>query len=212
MSEPLVSILLPHLRNESNNAALQICLDCLIANTSINFELMIESVAERRDIYRVINRMARRVVTPWIIPWNTDVFASPGWIEPLWEARDVETIASPVLVECGAIPVNERNLERDFGRTPDTFRRHEFEAWAARKHGWKDNWKEDEEAWYWPSLLSREDFIEMKGFDTRLGGFPEPLDMDFHERWHASGRRFKRVRSYLYHLQAWNEPERGARA
>lgn len=214
MTEPLVSILLPHLRNESNDAALQICLDCLIANTSMNFELKIESVAERRDIYRVINRMARMVVTPWIIPWNTDVFAAPNWLEPLWAARDLETIASPVLVECGAIPVNDRNLERDFGRTPDTFQRHEFEAWARRPHRWKDDWKEDEQAWFFPSLIPNRKFLALGGFDTKRGHFPDnELDMFFWETWRQSGGLFKRVHgSYMYHLQGYHEPERGLRA
>lgn len=212
MTQPLVSILLPHLRNPSNDAALRVCLDCLITNTGINFELMLESVAERRDIYGVLNHMAARCNTDWILPLNTDVFVAPGWIEPLYEARDADTIVSPVMVECGAIPVNDLNLERNFGRRPETFRRAEFETWVADGGGWRDDWRDGDAAWYFPSLLARDGFVNaMHGFDTDLGGFPAPLDVDYWARWTARGGKFKRVQSFVYHLQAYNETERGVR-
>jgi GT2 family glycosyltransferase len=208
MTTPLVSILLPHLRNPSNDAALRICLDCIVANTDINYELIVESVAERRDIYGVVNRMAEKAVSEWIIPMNTDVFVSPGWIQPLYDARSFDTIVSPVMVECGAIPVSDRNLERDFGRTPDAFHRAEFDYWVRMGGEWKPDWRADAEAWYWPSLIPRRAFLALGGFNTALGGFPDPLDKDFHERWARAGCGFRRVRSFVYHLQAWSDGER----
>jgi len=214
MTEPLVSILLPHLRNESNNQALRICIDCIIANTDINYELIIESVEERRGIYEVVNRMARAAKSDWLIPFNSDVFVAPNWIRPLYDARDRYTIVSPVMVECGAIPVNDRNLEKNFGRTPETFRRIDFEAWVAAGGGWRSDWKEDEQAWYFPSLIPQWQFFDddnIAGFDTSLGDFPEPIDMDYWERWAANGGRFKRVRSFVYHLQVYSDPTRGVR-
>lgn len=213
MTQPLVSILLPHLRNPSNDAALRVCLDCLVANTGLNYELIVESVEERRDIYSVLNQMAERANSEWLVFWNTDCFAAPGWLEPLYNLRDIHTIVSPVMVECGAIPVNDRNLERNFGRTPETFRRAEFEAWAQAGGDWKPDWQELEESWYFPSLISRYSFNFLRGFDTHLGSFPtEPVDIYFWDKWRASGRKFRRVRSFIFHLQAYNEPERGVRA
>lgn len=211
MTKPLFTILLPHLRNDSNNEALRICLDCLVANTGLNYELMLESVAERRDIYAVLNSMAARAVTDWLVPINTDTFAAPGWAEPMWQARAHYRIVSPVLVECGAIPVNDRNLQKDFGRKPETFRRAEFEAWVQAGGGWRDDWHTYDEAWYHPALIERDAFLGMSGYNTSIGEFPAELDMDFHERWKADGRGFQRVNSYFYHLQAYNEPERGNR-
>jgi hypothetical protein len=211
MTQPLVSILLPHLRNPDNDPALRIALDTLITNTPLNFELLLESVAERRDYYTVLNQMAARAQALWILPTNTDVFYAPGWMEPLWDARDYNTIVSPVMVECGAIPVNDRNLMRDFGRMPETFRRTEFEQWVADGGGWRDDWREDAESWYHPSLYNRQAFLNMGGYDTSLGAFPEPLDMDYHERWTARGGKFKRVRSWVYHLQNYSNVGRGER-
>lgn len=209
--KPVVSILLPHLRNPSNDAALRVCLDCLVANTGMNYELIIESVEERRDIYAVLNQMAARATTEWIIPFNTDVFAAPGWLEPMLAAASADTIVSPVMVECGAIPVNDRNLERNFGRTPETFRRGEFEAWVQSGGGWRDDWCDGCESWYFPSLLSRDTFLGLGGFDNHYGGFPDPLDMDFWLLWELNDGKFKRARSFMYHLQVYSDPTRGIR-
>ena len=199
MTTPLVSILLPHLREPANDKALRICLDCIVANTGLNYELIVESVAERRDIYRVVNHMAERANSDWIIPTNTDVFVAPGWVEPLYEARDTQAIISPVMVECGKIGVHVLNYERNFGTTPENFNREAFEQFV-RDGG---EWREGDRAWYFPSLLPRRAFLDMGGFDTTKGSFPDPLDIDFWDRWGASGRQFKRVRSWVYHLQQW---------
>lgn len=211
MISPPISILLPHLRNQSNDASVRIAIDTLAAHTDMDYELMVEAVAERRDIYAVLNRMARRALGEYIIPWNSDVFASPNWIAPLWAARDPQTIVSPVMVECGAIPVNDLNLGRDFGRRPETYRRADFEAWAREGGGWRDDWRDGDAAWYFPSLLNRRAFLDIGGFDTSIGGFPAALDMDLWQRWRENGGKFKRVASFVYHLQCFSDTERGVR-
>lgn len=210
--KPLISILLPHLRNSYNDAALAIALSCIATNTDIDYELIVEGVAERRDIYGVLNAMAARATSEWLVPFNSDTFAAPGWAETLYAARAENVIASPVMVECGAIPVNDANLERDFGRTPQTFRRDEFETWAALGGGWREHWREDGAAWFFPSLLNRERFLDLGGFDTTRGAFPnDPLDIWFWDTWGNSGGTFRRVRAYVYHLQCYSDEGRGVR-
>jgi hypothetical protein len=219
MTQPLIpsvsaaiSIILPHLRNTDNDKALRIALDTLVTHTDMDYELLLEAVAERRDIYPVVNSMAEQATTDWLVFWNSDTFASPNWIRPLWDARAVNTIVSPVMVECGAIPVNDKNLERDFGRTPETFRRGEFEAWVSAGGEWREHWREDQQAWYFPSLMNRNRFLAQGGFDGTRGQFPEnELDMFFWETWAANGGQFKRVKSWIYHLQAYSETGRGVR-
>ena len=209
--KPLVSILLPHLRNPDNDKALRIALDTLVTHTNIDYELLVEGVEARRDYYTVLNSMAAKATADWILPTNTDVFYSPGWLLPLYDARDFNAIVSPVMTECGAIPVNDRNFERNFGRTPETFRRTEFEAWVEAGGGWRDDWLDGQEAWFHPSLYNKQAFLAMGGFDTTLGSFPAPLDIDYHERWHARGGTFKRARSWVYHLQNFSNVGRGER-
>lgn len=212
MASPLVSILLPHLRNPRNDEALHIALSCLVDNTTLDYELIIEAVEERRDIYPVLNSMAEQAISDWIIPYNSDVFCAPHWLEPIWAARDENTIVSPVMVECGAIPVNNRNLERDFGRTPRTFQRNKFEAWVSAGGGWRDDWHDGEAAWFFPSMLPRKRFLDLGGFDTSLGEFPHvAVDIAFWDTWATAGGKFNRVHSFVYHLQAFSDTERGNR-
>lgn len=205
MTQPLVSILLPHLREPENDKALQIAVDTLIAHTDLDYELIIEGVSERRDIYPVINAMAGRAISDWIVFWNSDVFAAPNWIQPLYEARAVDRIVSPVMVECGAIGVSERNIHKDFGMTPDTYRRTDFEQWVKDGAEWSINWIEGDRAWYFPSLLSRERFLDLGGFDSSFGQFPfDPVDIHFWNTWEAHQGVFKRARSWVYHLQNYS--------
>lgn len=208
MANPDVSILLPHLRTPENDRALRIALDCIASNTSVDYELIVEAVQERRDIYAVLNRMAERALSDWIIPHNSDVFVAPGWLEPLYAARGEDVIVSPVMVECGAIGVAPVNVLRDFGKTPERFRRDEFEAWAAGG-GEMPTLPEGARAWYFPSLLPRRTFLALGGFDSHLGTFPvDPVDMWFWDKWEESGRVFRHARSFVYHLQHWsNEDE-----
>jgi hypothetical protein len=204
VARPLVSILLPHLRERPNDAALQIALSCIVDNTSLDYELIMEAVEERRDIYGVLNGMAQRANSEWIIPHNSDVFVGPGWLEPLYEARDLNAIVSPVMVECGAIGVAPVNLPKDFGKTPDTFRRDEFEAWV-RAGGEMPGVPGGVRRWYFPSLLPRRPFLDMGGFDIARGTFPnDTVDIWFWDKWEAAGKEFRAPRSFVYHLQAYS--------
>lgn len=199
MATPDVSILLPHLREPGNDKAQKIALDCIVSNTGMDYELIIESVATRRDIYPVVNRMAQRAIGEWIVKTNSDVFFAPGWLEAMWEAREPNTIVAGVLVECGAIGVNVLNHHRNFGMTPDSFRRAEFEAWVAGG-GEVPNGR----GWIWPSLHHRQTFLDMGGYDSTRIQWPDPVDLDYWDRWEKAGKYFKRVKSFAYHLQQWS--------
>lgn len=210
MATPDVSILLPHLREPENNQALKIALDCIVSHTSMDYELVMEAVETRRDIYTVINRMAARAHGEWIVPHNSDVFVGPGWLEPMYALRDANAIVSPVMVECGAIGVAPVNLPKDFGKSPQSFRRDAFEDWV-RAGGEMPGIPGDVRRWYFPSLLSRQAFLDMGGFDTTRGQFPyDPLDIWFWDQWEASGKTFRAAQSWVYHLQGYsNEGESG---
>lgn len=203
---PDISIIFPHLRQDANDKALQIALSCIVDNTALDYELMIESVAERRDIYGVLNNMARRAKSEWIVFSNSDVFFAPGWGEPMYEAREVNTIVTGIICECGAIGVADVNWHIDFGMTPQTFRRAEFEEWVeAEGQRAYDTKRIHERGWYFPCLLNRDEFLKQGGFDTTRGIFPEePLDIFFWDNWAATGHGFKRVKSFCFHLQFYS--------
>ena len=202
MASPLVSILLPHLRTPENNKALAVALDCLATNTGIDYELIIEGVEERRDIYPVVNRMVKDARCEWIVKTNSDVFFAPGWLEPMWEAREQNTIVAGVLVEPGAIGVSVQNIHLDFGMRPETFRRADFERFARETRLFPDG-----RGWIWPSLHNRQTFLDICGYDSTHIQWPEPVDLDYWQRWEAAGKQFKRVRSYAYHLQNFSNDD-----
>lgn len=208
---PAISIIFPHLRQSANDKALKIALECIVDNTNIDYELMIESVETRRDIYPVWNSMAQRANSEWLLMSNTDVFFAPGWAEPIYHARDAHTIVSPIMVEPGAIGVNFAAVHGDFGMLPDSFRRREFEAWV-KAEPLPPGWNENTRAWYMPSLIPRQAFLELGGFDTSEGGFPDwHCDKLFWDAWAAAGYKFKRVKSYSYHIQHWSSESEQAR-
>lgn len=207
-AEPVVSILLPHLREPANDAALRVALDCIVAYTDVDYELIVEAVSERRDIYRVINDMAARAKADILCPTNSDVFVGVNWIKPLLELYTPETIVSPIMVEPGAIGVHVLNYHRDFGRTPDTFRREEFNAFIRAGGEWREP---DGRSWYYPSLIPKQGLFDLGGFNTAIGAFPAQVDVDFWDRWEASGRKFRRARSWVYHLQQWSFADRQAK-
>lgn len=200
---PAISILIPHLRNADNDKALKVAIDCILDNTDLDYELIVEAVATRRDIYPVLNNMAHRARAEWIVFANSDTFLAPCWASAMYAARDVNKIIGGVIVECGAIPVNDRNYERNFGRTPDTFDRAGFEALVANGDVWRDG-----EIWYFPCLLNKRAFNHAGGFDTSLGGWPDdPIDLYFWEAWKQSGKAVERVKSYSYHLQCYSSDD-----
>lgn len=200
---PAISIIIPHLRNVDNDKALKVALDCILDNTDLDYELIVEAVATRRDIYPVLNNMAHRARAEWLVFANSDTFMAPGWASTMYEARDVNKIIGGVIVECGAIPVNDRNYERNLGRTPETFDRAGFESLVANADVWRDG-----EIWYFPCLLNKRAFNHAGGFDTSLGKFPDdPIDLYFWDKWKASGRTVERVKSYSYHLQNYSSDD-----
>lgn len=200
MIKPAVSILIPHLAGPENDKALRICLDCLIANTSVVYELIIDTT--RGGVYSFINRMARAASADWIVFLNSDVFMAPNWAQPMLDAAEPNKIVSGVIVECGAIGVNTANVHRNFGMRPETFQRAEFEQWVAESAVSLSG-----DGWYFPSLHNREAFLDMGGFDTTLGEFPVPLDIDYWNRWKQRGGSIQRVPSFCYHLQNYSNEE-----
>lgn len=190
---PDFSILMPHLHTDVDIRALRVALDTLARHTTHDYELIVQA-HHGDNAYPVWNRMARAATTDWLIFTVTDHFFSPGWDVPLWDARDKNTLLVGGLVESGYRPVAEQCIERDFGRSPETFDEAGFNAFAATHP-----LLPDVDAWVWPWLIHKDAFWKMGGFDTH----PSLSDMYFFRKWIASGKQWKRIESYCYHLMCW---------
>lgn len=209
---PAISIIIPHLRNTDNDKALKVAHACIVDNTDLDYELIVEAVATRRDIYPVLNNMAHRARAEWLVFSNSDVFMAPGWASAMYAARDESAIVTGIIAECGAISVAADNYELHYGVTPETYDRAGFEAWVAQEGATIYSHKAHQlRGWYFPCLLNKRVFNHSGGFDSSIGSFPQDAcDMAYWDKWAASGKHFRRVNSWCYHLQNFTseEPER----
>ena len=166
MNNAAFTVILPHKHNVGNDAALRICLSCLMDNTVNEFVLLM-SVADDQPLYATINDMVAIAPTDCCFYINSDMFVAPGWDVPMLELYDNRTIVTGVLVEPGIIAMHHLNLQQDFGRTPETFQRAEFEEWT------KTAPVIDGEGWAAPLMFSRLGHLYLGGFDTSLGWFTD---------------------------------------
>ena len=196
------SVILPHLRNMGNDAALRICLDMLLANTRSDFTLLMDAV-KGGNLYATINRLVEHAPTDCCLYLASDTFLAPNWDVPMLEAYDENTFVTGVLVEPGAIGMHHLNYHKDFGRKPETFRRDAFEAWATDNPHFPNG-----EGWLCPYLFSRKGFLAFGGYESGLSGDHHGFtgaDEALFERWKAAGNRVVRARSYAYHLQRFSQ-------
>jgi hypothetical protein len=200
MTWPTFTIILPHKRNPGNDAALEICLGCLIKNTADSFKLLMDA-AYHAPLYERIDRMVDEARTQYCVILSSDIFVEPGWDIPMMSAINPQTFVTGVVVEPGAIGVHPQNLHMDFGRTPETFRRSEFETWARGAPMLEG------EGWVVPLMFPREAWKALGGLYTSdPDDFPAVApDQALIDRWKESGGLVKRVRSYAYHLQRWSD-------
>lgn len=195
------TVILPHLRNPGNDAAIAICLSCLMDNTVNDFALLMEAV-KGGDLYATINRLVEHAPTECCVYWASDTFAAPGWDVPMLSAYDEHAFVNGVLVEPGAIGVHPESIPKDFGRKPETFRRADFEQYVP------DAPLPNGEGWFCPYMFPRSGWLAHGGLERGLPGDQHGFtgaDEELFERWKASGNRVVRVRSYAYHLQRFSQ-------
>lgn len=194
------TVILPHKRNPGNNRALRVALDCLETNARYDHHLIIDA-AEDKPLYPRINSLVEHAKTDCVIYWSSDMFPAQNWDSPILELFSKDTIVVPIVVEPGVIGIHPANIEADFGRTPETFRREEFEVWA--KTASIPNG-------YWPApwCMSREAFLNAGGLQMNLQGDDDgfsPADQVFFEHWLSKGKYVKRARSFTYHIQRYSQ-------
>lgn len=196
---PELSILIPHKHEPENDKALAIALACLAANTRADYEILVDSTTPA-DPYVVLNRLAASAHGDYLFFSNSDIFVSPNWDVDLLVKAAPEVMVTATLVEPGAIGIYPGNMQRQFGMTPDTFRRADWEEWAVNPDGALP----DGMGFYYYALIHRETFLTRGGFDTTIGTFPTPLDIYFWDKWLADGLSIVRAASLVYHLQNYS--------
>lgn len=196
------TVILPHKRNRGNDAALAIAIDCLQANTVNDFILLMDC-ANDQPLNPRVQSMVEAATTEICIYTASDTFFAPNWDVPMLELYTPETFVTNQLVEPRAIAMHPMNLEADYGRKPETFRREQFERFCTEAPVLSG------EGWYAPYMFNRAKWLEFGGMmQTDIYsdsmGFTS-ADMVLFDKWKAAGNHIRRAHSFAYHLQRYSD-------
>lgn len=195
------SVLIPHYSTPNCDAALGLCIQMLRENTtSKGYELIV--VHGFSDPYVFWNVYSDRAQHETLVFFNNDMLPAPGWDEFMLKHVTDNALVMGYLVEPGVIPPADQNLREDFGRTPATFRRTEFENFCKQQDVPE---VASEMGWYMPVMLTRSFFSRMGKYPT-AAPFPNPNDIAFWNHCVANGADLVRVRSFAYHFQGMSNP------
>lgn len=201
MPSPSLSILIPHYSTPSCDAALNLCIQMFRENTSCkNYELIV--VHGFSDPYVFWNEYADHAQSNNLVFFNNDMLPAPGWDEFMLKHVTDNTLVMGYLIEPGVISPAPQNIHRDFGRTPNSFRRREFEEFC-RAHEVPE--VTQEMGWYMPVMLTLPFFAKMGKYPT-IPPFPHPNDIAFWNHCESRGAELRRVRSFAYHFQGLSNP------
>lgn len=166
--------------------------------------LQVFALGHETDVYAAYNALARVSTTRLLVFANDDMVFGPGWLMPLASSATRDTWVSPILVEPGVVDVASLNVLQDFGRSPKTFRRQEFEAFVL-KHRRSET---TPLGWFQPVCLDRWRFLELCGYPTTKP-FPAPNDLEFFRGLPAVGvKHIRHYSSWVYHFQRLGQIER----
>lgn len=121
-------------------------------------------------IYRAWQEGVLAAPTQWVILMNDDMLGASFWIDELMETKRAQPKSLPtsLLVESGRIHSGMPETVRDFGTTPDTFRREEFLQYAS---GLRRPGKTEPGRLYMPVLFDRQEYFDLDGYPPgNVGG------------------------------------------
>jgi hypothetical protein len=196
-----LSVLIPHYSTPDTDIALQLCISMFRENTVCrNYELII--VQGFTDPYAFWNRYSDHARYEALVFYNNDMLPAPAWDTLMLKHLDDNSLIMGYLLEPGVIQPARQNIHKDFGRSPKTFRREDFERFCSQVDIPE---RVDEMGWYMPVMLTRTFFNRMGKYPTQKP-FPHPNDAAFWDTCTRKGARLVRVRSFSYHFQGMSNP------
>lgn len=195
------SILIPHHSTPACDEALHLLIRMFRENTTCrDYELIV--VQGFKDPYVFWNKYADHAQHENLVFFNNDMLPAPGWDELMMKHLTGNALVMGYLIEPGVIPPADQNIHKDFGRSPASFRRHEFEEFCKSQNVPE---LKQEMGWYMPVMLTRTFFTRMGKYPT-AAPFPNPNDIAFWDHCVAQGANLVRVRSFAYHFQGMSNP------
>ena len=151
-------------------------------------------------VYRAWNVAVREAPTQLVVMLNSDMYVSDYWLDQLvvYKRNNPRTVPTSLLVESGKLPSGMPEYVKNFGMTPDEFKRDEFLAHAALL---REPAAVQAGRLYMPILVDRQEFLD-------IGGYPEcnppgtTGDKDLIRRYTEAGfRHVTALGSIVYHVQ-----------
>ena len=192
----MISIILPYL---TANKCIDLFRKIIAENTTNEYEII--EIADQKDVYGSFNEGAKLANGDLLIFMNDDIFVSKGWDELYVKYVTGKTVGTGYLVEPGVAPVSYKNLEKDFGRTPTSYRHEDFMNWCDKEKSNTPEILQDTKGWYLPMAIKKEFFVDFPNEQK----FPHPNDIllvdDLLPRLCYT---FIMVASFAYHLQGYS--------
>lgn len=196
--KPAYSVIIPYLEtvNGQPNPCIDMCVNFLEKNSSYPIEIV---KVTGFDYYNGINHGVERATSDVIVTFNDDMFVPPNWdVLPMkYVLEDEFNMVSARFIESGRIPVGGGAIEKDFGRSPQTF---DYEAFVKYV-------KELEDTNAFPEVVN-DGLHACPVFITKKNWVPfRPNEFDYDYFYHylpSLGFKMKKVSSYVYHIQSFS--------
>lgn len=190
----MLSIIVPYL---STSPCIEIFKQMIKENTASEYELV--EIVDSTDVYDAFNSGVKRANGELVALLNDDMFVGKDWDVNYVKYTKEKTVCTGYLVEPGVIPVSSRNIHKDFGRSPSSFRKEEFLKWSDEK---RETLPEviDGMGWFMPLVMEKKHWIDYPNEKKH----PHPNDIELLEKILPSmGYKYLKVNSVVYHLQAF---------
>jgi hypothetical protein len=196
MKKPIYSVIIPYLEtvNSKPNTCLDLCIKYLKQNSKYPFEIIPIS---GYDYYTAVNIGVEKATTEIICPINDDMFVEPNWDDLFvkYSLQDDMNCVSGWYVESGRIPVGGDKIEKDFGRTPESFRYDDFVEYIKN---YKKNFNVPEVmdgiVNAAPVFIHKKNWIPFRNNEFDYIYFTDFLP--------SNGFKMKKVSSFVYHIQS----------
>ena len=205
MNNQGISIVMPHAINDENDRVLSLNKKMIKENTKGQYEILYIGNMGRPDlVYKGWNMLVDIAKYDLILWSNSDLLLAPNWDVNIHQLSEIYDWISLRVVECGAIESSPTMISKDFGWTASSFDRKSFEQFVVldtvNRPIHEDGW-----VWYCPSVLKKDKFKKLGGFDENPI-FPFPQDVSFKRKAENDNWKFCiSNHSYAYHLQRARE-------
>lgn len=196
MKKPMYSVIIPYLEivNGKSNTCLKVCIDYLTKNSTYPLEII---PVAGYDYYTAINVGVEMSTTDIICPFNDDMFVEPRWDELFvkYALEDDMNCVSGWYVESGRIPVGGDKIEKDFGRTPESFDHDGFVRYI-NEYRKANNVPEvmDGIVNAAPVFIHKKNWVPFRNNEFDYEYFTNFLP--------SQGFKMKKVNSFIYHIQS----------